>query len=286
MGNTGAVQVDPSNAAALEAWDGGDGNYWTEYEAVFDRSVERYRTVFFDAAAIGAEANVLDIGCGTGETTRHAARLAARGTALGVDLSSRMLERARQRAVEEGLGNVDFLQADAQVHPFDDSSFDVAISRTGAMFFGDPVAAFSNVGRSLRPGGRLALLVWRSLPENHWIRDFRDAAAAGRELPPPPPDAPSPFALADPSRVRTILGSAGFSDIDLEPADELMWFGDTADAAFSFVAGQGVIRFMLRDLDDDARQRALADLRRTIEAHATDEGVLYPSAAWIVTARR
>jgi ubiquinone/menaquinone biosynthesis C-methylase UbiE len=98
-----------------------------------------------------------------------------------VDLSSRMIELARQLAEREHVANVTFQQADAQVYPFPDQCFDIAISRTGAMFFGDAPAAFTNIARALRPGGRLVLLAWQSLQRNDWVSAFFAALAAGRE---------------------------------------------------------------------------------------------------------
>ena len=286
MAASDAVPVDPTNAGALRAWDGNDGAYWADNEAVFDDSLDRYRKRFLDTAAVAAGDRVLDIGCGNGQTTRDAARLAAAGSALGVDLSSRMLEQARRRAAEEGVDNVRFIQADAQIHPFDAGAFDIAISRTGAMFFGDASAAFANIARALRPDGRLVLFVWQSLAQNHWVRDFSAALAAGRQLPAPPPDAPGPFSLADPDRVRPLLAGAGFAGTSFDGVEELMYFGDTADDAYRFVLGQGFSQFMLQGLDDHGRTCALDALRATIDAHETADGVLYPSAAWIVTARR
>ena len=105
--------------------------------------------------------HVLDIGCGTGLTTREAARLAAPGRVVGVDVSERRLERARQVTAGEGLENVRYEVGDAQVHRFAPAGFDVAISRFGTMFFSDPAAAFANVAAALRPGARLVLLVWQ-----------------------------------------------------------------------------------------------------------------------------
>jgi ubiquinone/menaquinone biosynthesis C-methylase UbiE len=121
-------------------------------------------------------------------------------TALGVDLSSRMIAEARRRAEAEGVTNVRFEQADAQIYPFDPEAFDVAISRTSAMFFGDPVAAFTNTARALRPGGRLVLLTWQSLPRNEWLLEWTAALTAGRGLPTPPPGAPGPLSLSEPDR--------------------------------------------------------------------------------------
>jgi SAM-dependent methyltransferase len=281
-----AVPVHPSNVEALRAWDGADGAYWAENEAAFDAGLERHDRAFFEAAAIGATDRVLDIGCGNGQTTREAARRAPRGAALGVDLSSQMIERARLRAAQQGITNAHFIQADAQIHPFDEQAFDVAISRTGAMFFGDPVSAFTNIAHALRPVGRLVLLTWQELSRNHWIRDFLAAVAAGRDLPAPPPDAPGPFSLARPERVHEILTAAGFTDVRMDGVEEPMFFGATADDAYRFVRGLGVIEFLLRDLDETRRAEAVVALRATIEAHETADGVLYPSAAWIIRACR
>ena len=83
---------------------------------------------------------------------REAARAAAPGRVVGVDVSERMLERARQVTAAERLDNVRYEPGDAQVHRFDPSRFDVAISRFGVMFFADPGAAFANVAAALRPG--------------------------------------------------------------------------------------------------------------------------------------
>jgi SAM-dependent methyltransferase len=280
------VPVHPSNVEALRAWDGADGAYWAENDAAFDVGLERHDRPFFEAAAIGATDRVLDIGCGNGQTTREAARRAAHGEALGVDLSSQMIERARLRAAQQGIANAHFLQADAQIHPFDERAFDVAISRTGAMFFGDPVAAFTNIARALRPGGRLVLLTWQELSRNHWVRDFLAAVAAGRDLPAPPPDAPGPFSLARPERVHEILTAAGYTEVHMDGVEEPILFGATADDAYRFVRGLGLIEFLLRDLDETRRAEAVAALRATIEGHETADGVLYPSAAWIIRACR
>jgi SAM-dependent methyltransferase len=282
---TAPLRVHPSNAAALAAWDGADGDYWVANETTFDASLARYRQPFLEATGIAATDIVLDIGCGNGQSTRDAARLAPSGSALGIDLSTRMLAQARRRAREEGLTNVDFVRGDAQIHPFDRASFDAAISHTGAMFFGDPVAAFRNIAGALRPRRRLTLLVWQRPSDNEWIRDLTDTLAAGRRLPPPAPGQAGPFSLADPDRTRGLLTSAGFGAVTIDGVEQPMWFGATADDAYEFVSGLGITRALLEDLDPAARGRALDTLRAGIDAHRSAEGVLYPSAMWLVSAR-
>jgi SAM-dependent methyltransferase len=282
VGATSAVPVDASNAAQLEAWDGDEGTYWAAHAETFDRSAIPHHRRLLRAAAIGDRERVLDIGCGTGRTTLQAARAATRGSALGVDLSSPMLDRARRRAADEGIDNATFEQADAQIHPFERAAFDVAISNTGATFFGHLEAGFTNVGRALRPGGRLAVLTWQSVAQNEWVREFTGALAAGRDLAGPPPDAPSPFALSDPDRVHHMLTEAGFTGIELEGADEAMWFGADAEDAYRFVLG--LLGWMLEGLDDDRRARALDALRSTMVAHETGDGVTFDSAVWVIRA--
>ena len=254
MTATNAVPVDSSNAEQLRAWDGDEGAYWADHADYFDRSVAAYHERLLDRPRSPTDDRVLDIGCGTGQTTRDAARAASGGSALGVDLSSRMLDHARRRAAEEGLTNATFAQADAQVHPFEPASFDVAISRTAAMFFGDHVAAFRNIGRALRPGGRLRA---------------RDLAAAGRRTsgsarsPARSPPAatcrrhrPTPARSRSPTPTACAACSppAGFTDVELDGTTAGMWFGNDADDAHRFVLG--LMGWMLEGLDDAGRARA------------------------------
>lgn len=279
-----APEVDPTNTAQLEAWDGGEGAYWAANAERFDQAVSRYQRPLIDACRIEADSVILDIGCGSGQTTRDAARIATSGSALGADLSSAMLDVARLSAVAENVDNVRFEQWDVQTHPFDTKSFDVAISRTGAMFFGDLEAAFTNVAKALRPGGRLALLVWQPIAENEWFREIAGSLFTGRELPAPPPDAPSPFSMSDPARVESILQSAGFEKPQLEGLSEPMYFGADPEDAFEFILGLN--GWMLGGLDEAGRERAIGALRASLEAHATSDGVTYGSATWLVTATR
>lgn len=280
MTTTGRVPVDPDNAEQLQAWDGAEGAYWAAHADHFERALTAHQDTFFGAAAIGRGDQVLDVGCGTGGTTRQAARLAPAGAVLGVDLSAAMLDVARRRAAADGLTNADFEQADAQIHPFEVSAFDVVIGQTSAMFFGDRVAGLANVGRALRPGGRVALLTWQSVDANEWFREIAGALAVGRDLPAPPPEAPSPFSLADPDVVRAVMWAAGYGDVSVESTIAPMWFGEDADDAYGLVSG--LMGWMLEGLEADGRARALEDLRATIAAHETPDGVLYESATWTI----
>jgi SAM-dependent methyltransferase len=284
MDTMNASLVDPSNAEQARAWDGDEGIYWAAHADRFDRSLERYQDRFMGAAAIDAGSTVLDVGCGSGQCSREAARIATDGSVLGVDLSSQMLAVARMAASRGGLRNVRFEQADAQIYPFPEAAFDVALSRTAAMFFGNRPVAFANIARSLRPGGRLVLLVWQGLASNEWLAGIATALTGGRGLPVPPPEAPSPFSLSEPQVIESLLVAAGFAGVDIEGLGQPMWFGSDARDASEFVAG--LSGWMMNGLDEAGRSQALRDLHGFMAAHETSDGVLLGSATWLVTAFR
>ena len=227
---------------------------------------------------------VVDIGCGTGLTTREAARAAAPGPVVGLDVSERMLTRARQLTAAERLDNVRYELGDAQVHRFDPAAGDVVISRFGTMFFADPAAAFANIATAVRPEARLVLLVWQRREDNEWMRAF-DAALGGAVQPPPP--GADPFSLGDAEATARILGGAGFDDIRFEDVREPVFYGHDLDAALAIVRGFQDTAAALASLNEREAARTVERLRETLAAHYTDErGVALDSRSWLITARR
>jgi SAM-dependent methyltransferase len=281
-----AVGTEIVNTEQAAAWDGHEGDVWTEQADRYDRASRRVWQRFPAAELVATDDRVLDLGCGTGGPTRDVARVASRGSVMGLDLSTRMLELARTRSADQSLDNVTFVRGDAQVFPFEPAGFDVAMSSFGTMFFNDPVAAFTNIGDGVRAGGTLALLAWRTLPENEWLMSLRGALAVGRELPVPPAEAPTPFSLADPARVRRILGAAGFDRIELEPIDEPIEIGADASDALEFAKTMGIVEGLTDGIDAQARATAMSNLASLFEANESAEGVLLASAAWLITARK
>lgn len=275
-----------ANVEMAAAWDGPEGDDWAEHADRYEETGRWIWAAFERDVAVAADADVLDVGCGTGASTLATARRAPHGSVLGVDLSSRMLAVARDRAVAAGLRNVTFLRADAQVESFAPASRDLAISSYGTMFFADPVAAFANVRAALRPGGRVAFLTWRPFTENEWLTRIRGIVASGRDLPVPPTGAPGPFGLADRTTVIAHLTDAGYVEIDVAPRDEPMSLGRDADAAWAFVQSMGLVTGLTADLDDASRADVFAQLRALVDDHADADGVSLGAASWLVTATR
>lgn len=253
----------------------------------YDAELRRYQERLRAAVDVRPGDHVLDVGCGTGLTTREAARAAAgrgrAGSALGVDRSARMLARARRLSAREGLQNVAFELADAQVHRFPPERFSLGISRFGTMFFTDPVAAFTNIGQALHPGARLVQLVWQGSEHQEWATAMRRALDAGRPLAAPGGD---PFSLADPATVNGILTRAGFTDVRLADVREPVYYGPDAAAACDAVLGLWEPTALLASMDAARAERALDRLRTTVAAHDGDDGVWFDARAWLITARR
>jgi SAM-dependent methyltransferase len=252
----------------------------------YDAELTRYGAVLRRAWAVRPHDRVLDVGCGTGQTTRDAGRIARAGSALGVDLSAPAIARARELARTEGLRNVTFERADAQVHGFAQGHFDLAVSRFGTMFFDDPVAAFANIGRALRPAGRLVMVVWQAHDRTDWDGAIRQALAGPDGPTAVTSDRPDPFSLADPTTVEGILRAAGFADIGLTDVHEPVYYGPDPTAALDWVRGFAGTSKLLKRLDPAAAAGALARLRDALAARMSDDGIWFDSRAWIVTAYR
>jgi SAM-dependent methyltransferase len=238
------------------------------------------------AANVQPHDRVLDVGCGTGQTTREAARAAVDGSVLGVDLSAPMLERARRLSDDAGLPNVTYVQGDAQTHAFPPAHFDLCISRFGTMFFADPVAAFTNIGRALRPGARLVLLVWHDHDCNELAYAICDALTASTAASAPTTNDPGPFSLADPAITAGILAAAGYAEVAFTDVHEPVYYGPDVAIAYDAVLRFRHAKDMLADLDPTMTGHALERLRATVAAHDTGSGVLFDARAWIVTAVR
>lgn len=269
------------NSEQFQAWNGYEGRHWSDHADRWNAVNGGFNATLLAAAAVGRRDRVLDLGCGTGQTSRLAARAASSGTVLGLDLSGPMLERAMELAAREGLGNVEFRQADVQVEQWPAGGFDVAMSRFGVMFFEDPDAAFANVARALRPGGRIAFVCMADPALTDWVQLF---ATMGEFAPPAPGDGSGPgmFSLADPGHVRGLLGGAGFEQVAVEPVEAAgVWGRDAQDAA-SFLLSTGPARHLLGGAVEEAR----GPLTERLRAYEGGAGVELRTSAWLVTGGR
>jgi ubiquinone/menaquinone biosynthesis C-methylase UbiE len=246
----------------------------------YDAELQRYHRRLVAALDIRADDRALDIGCGTGLTTREAAKKAE--SVVGVDISEQMVATARRISEEEGLRNVDFEVADVQVHPFPAESFSLGVSRFGTMFFADPDAAFANIARALRPGARFVQLVWQDVEHQGWHTAIRQALADGRTV----PATGGAFSLADPATAERLLTTAGFGNIQITDVREPVYYGSDAEAACDAARSLQLTQNLLADLNPAETEQALHRLHDTFAAHHTTDGIWLDTRAWLITAHR
>jgi SAM-dependent methyltransferase len=274
-----------ANEDQIKFWNEKAGRDWTELQARMDRNLSGAHAAIMAWAAPKPGDAVLDIGCGTGTTSMVLAdAVGADGSVTGVDISRPMLDLAKSRAT--GRANVGFELADASAHVFT-QQYDLLFSRFGVMFFDDPIGAFANLHRALKPGGHLAFICWRTPPENPWASA---PLAAARPLlpeqPAPDPFAPGPFAFSDPQRVLSILTDVGFHDVEIEKFDGVMPMGRDLDVTAEQTLQIGPLSRAVGEADADTRAKIVTAARTTLAAFADKDGeIALPVACWLVRAR-
>lgn len=274
------------NTAQIDYWNDRPGLTWATLQTLLDRQIAPLGEAAMTALDPRAGEQILDIGCGCGDTTLALGlAVGPEGRVLGADISRPMLEVARRRIAEAELAQAEVAEADAQAEDFGAGAWDALYSRFGVMFFADPAAAFANLSAALRPGGRLAFVCWRPLPLNPWMT--APLAAALKHLPAPEPMdplAPGPFAFSDSERVRGILTGAGFDDIAITPHDEAIG-GNGLDDALTVALKVGPAARLIAE-HPDKREAVIASIREVLAANEKADGVWFDSATWIVTARK
>lgn len=274
------------NEGQAEFWNGKAGQMWVAEQESMDETLRPLGEAAMDVLGLLPGARVLDVGCGCGDSTLALAdRVGPSGAVTGVDLSAPMLERARVRA--HGRANITFAQGDASALEL--PRVDRLFSRFGVMFFADPAGAFTHLRGALAPGGRLAFVCWRDPEDNEWMKVPTDAAAEVVGAPDfVDPDAPGPFAFAAAHKVASVLWSAGFSSVSVEPEDyELQWTTSPDEAVIreKFLAVGPAAR-MLLEASPEQRARASDRVFEAVRPYVRPDGLWMPAAVWIVTAHR
>jgi len=274
-----------------EAWNGPESVHYVDHADRHDRQLAPITALILDAAAIRADHDVLDVGCGSGAMTLLAAQRAR--SVVGLDISHPLVQVAISRAEECGATAAEFIVGDAQVHPFEREAFDSAISQFGLMFFDDPPVAFSNLRGALRPGGRLVFACWRGLGENDWLAPVVRATSVHVAVPDLGglPKGGGMFAFKNCDEVAALLESVGFTEVEVAPVSPTMLIGGggSVDETAEFLLGLGIVRGVLGALDDEQRAVAEASIRAELDLHHDDHhedgvGVRLGSGVWLVSA--
>jgi ubiquinone/menaquinone biosynthesis C-methylase UbiE len=262
-------------------WNGTGGSAWVEAQEVLDQLFKPFEHLLVEAVSQVSGERVLDVGCGTGSTTRAVARmLGTKGRCTGIDISEPMIAAARRITEREGT-RASFIQADAQSYAFEAENFDTIISRFGVMFFGDSVEAFTNLRRATTADAKIGIIAWRSAEDNPFMTTAERAAAPLLpNLPVRRPDEPGQFAFADPHRVYSILEESGWADIDIQLLDVACALPERE--LVTYVTRLGPVGRILEEADGDIRTRVLETVRPAFDQYVHGGEVRFTAACWKV----
>lgn len=281
--------MEDKNIKQKQFWSGAGGDVWVDKQREMDIMLNPLGERAIQGLDLSGERKILDIGCGCGATTLEIAKAVTQGEVIGVDISEPMLERATKTASDMMLNNTSFQVKDVQVDEMPLSYFDIAFSRFGVMFFEDPFEAFKNINHSLKDNGQLSFVCWQHASLNPWqslsiqvIKEFLD-------LPAPAPKSPGPFAFEDKSYINEILTESGFRDIEIKDNQEdiVMFSGKSIrEACEDYLTINPVVTEMLKNSPTELREEILEALIGKFSDFHNNEGLLFPSATWIVTAKK
>jgi SAM-dependent methyltransferase len=264
-------------------WNGPGGKMWLAAYERIQRGIAGFGEVVLKAADARLGERVLDVGCGTGGTTAELARaVGPSGHVLGVDISEPLVGVARAQK----LGNATFEVGDVTTFPFQAGSVDLVFSRFGVMFFADPVAAFANIRRAMKPAGRLVFICWRTPQENPWAAV--PMRAADPHLPPmerPGPEDPGQNSFGDRARVERILAGAGFAAPSFEPVDLMLSQGKDIPDVLQRIADFGPLARRFKDSTPEQIAKAKDAIGEALKPYATPDGVKLAGACWLVRAK-
>lgn len=281
--------MEDKNIKQKQFWSGAGGDVWVDKQREMDIMLNPLGERVIQGLDLKEETKILDIGCGCGATTLEIAKIVNQGEVIGVDISEPMLERATQTASDMALTNISYQVKDVQVDEMPNNYFDIAFSRFGVMFFEDPFEAFKNINHSLKDNGQLSFVCWQHASLNPWqslsiqvIKEFLD-------LPAPPPKSPGPFAFEDKSYIEEILNASGFRNIEIKDNQEdiVMFSGKSIrEACEDYLTINPVVTEMLKNSPSELREEILEALIGKFSNYHKDDGLLFPSATWIVTAKK
>jgi len=281
--------MEDKNIKQRQFWSGAGGDVWVNKQREMDIMLNPLGDRVIERLDLKSDSKIIDIGCGCGATTLEIAKKIIQGEILGVDISEPMLDKATETAKEMSLSNIAFEVKDVQMDVMPQNYFDIAFSRFGVMFFEDPFEAFKNIHSSLKEDGLLSFVCWQNASLNPWqslsiqvIKEFLD-------LPAPAPKSPGPFAFEDKTYLEDILRESGFKGLEiLDNREDIIMFSGKSirEACEDYLTINPVVTEMLKNSKPELTEEILEALVIKFSNFHQNDGLLFPSATWIVSAKK
>ena len=281
--------MDDKNIKQKQFWSGAGGDVWVDKQREMDIMLNPLGRKAIEQLVLEEHTKILDIGCGCGATTIEIAKMIPKGHVTGLDISIPMLDRAEKFASEMSLSNIDFQVKDVQTEEISSNQYDIAFSRFGVMFFEDPYEAFKNINQSIKENGQLVFVCWQHSSLNPWQSLSLQVIKEYLDLPSPPPKSPGPFAFEDKDYIEDILKGTDFKDISIADNQEdiVMFSGKSIrEACEDYLTINPVVTEMLKNSGNELKEEILEALIAKFSSFHNNDGLLFPSATWIVSASK
>lgn len=282
----GGVDANSEIQVERKGWDQ-VGPAWERWNLLLERNMAYLNDRLIKDALIRTGQRVLDLGCGTGYPALLAAQAVGnQGRVIGLDLARQMLMVAQRKAQTLGLENLSFLQGDIPFLPFRPDSFNAIVSRFCLMFLPDLPLSLQEVARALKPGGRLAAVVWSVPEKNPYLRIPMEAVRREAGLPPLQAGSPGHWRLAKPGDLLRMAREAGLQGV----ADEEIRGGfrlDSEEEYFtSIIEMVAPIRSVFDTLSAPQMEKAESEIKRAAQAYRSGGKIALPTAVRAVIARK
>jgi len=282
--------MSKANKNQRDFWSGNGGQIWVERQKAMDTMLSPLGKTALSKLNLSDKDNVLDIGCGCGNTTLNIAKkIQPSGKVTGLDISKPMLNKANESAKEMSLTNTTFRCLDVQTDYIGEEIYTVAFSRFGVMFFEDPIAAFRNINKSLISGAFLSFVCWQSPSLNPWQSIFIQEVRKVIDLPSLPPRSPGPFAFDESEYVTSILEESNFKNIEIDgqTLEVKMFSGRSlSEAVKDYLSINPVVNEMLKDSPEEQKTEIVNSTINAFSPYYSEKGLIFPSATWLVKAKK
>ena len=252
-------------------------DWWSAGEAARQQLYGAATETMLDLAGVQPGSRVLDVAAGTGESTLMAAsRVVPTGHVVAADVSPSMLNVAAEAARKAGFNNIETRVMNAENLELDTNSFDAAICRIALMLFPNPPKALKEMHRVVKPGGKVAVVVYAALEKNPFWEIFHKTARRLGNIPPPAPGEPWMFALGEPGALEEVYRRCDFLNVSVHAAPITRRSQSAAAAVENMRKGAGDIREFMSRLNEADREQAWAEIEEKFRRFEGSNGFEIP----------
>jgi SAM-dependent methyltransferase len=280
-----ATQFDPIKykETTREQWQTA-AEPWYRWGTTLEEWLGRATQTMLDMANVGSGSRVLDVAAGAGgQTVAAAKRVGSGGYVLATDISSNILGFASQAARQEGMGNVETRVMDGEsLEELEQGSFDAVISRVGLIYFPDQHKALSGMRRALKPGGRIASVVYSTAQNNEFFSIPVSIIRRRAQLPPPLPGQPGPFSLGGVGALEEAYRRAGFREAQTRIVPSPLRLASAAECVRFERESFGALHQMMAGLAETDRESVWEEIERELRRFEGPEGFEGPCEMLVV----